>query len=458
MSGYTLRRTLDLVRQLALSPPSVRRRQADRLEELLLEFDPERTYPYEFLYFRITGFRPKEDMLDSYVGREVLPDLRRALRELSASVPRAAADLDERVYTLGELAEAFNVSSRTVRRWQGRGLVASTYLFPDGHTGLGVRKAALDRFLERNRDSVEWSRRFSKLSSREQGRIIAMARRLAQDEGLGLTAAAGRIAAELGRAWETVRLALLRREREHPDEALFVRPPARLDPAMRQRVRDGYRQGIPVDELCERYNRSRATIYRLINQERAAEILTEPVTWYFESLFADAKADSEILGADLHALLDGPSEPGGEPLPSQRPPLKEGQEQELFRAYNYAKFRVAELRTELNPRKYVSSGLIRRIEELKARAENIRDCLVRAYAPIAEQVAKQHAGSRADLNGLLAQSRLHLGKLVESFDYRGRARFAQYAHLELAKGFARAGPAKDGQHGGQSRPKALPAE
>ncbi|MHC4591716.1 MAG: hypothetical protein ACYS8L_03355, partial [Planctomycetota bacterium] len=191
MSGYKLKRTLDLVRQLALGPPSVRRRQADRLEGLLFEFDPERTYPYEFLYFRITGFRPKEDMLDSYVGREVLPDLRRALRELSASVPRTVADMDERVYALGELAEAFNVSSRTVRRWQGRGLVASTYVFPDGHAGLGVRQAALDRFLERNRDSVEWSRRFSKLSTREQGRIIAMARRLAHDEGLGLTGGGG---------------------------------------------------------------------------------------------------------------------------------------------------------------------------------------------------------------------------------------------------------------------------
>ncbi|MHC5033853.1 MAG: hypothetical protein ACYTFZ_02290 [Planctomycetota bacterium] len=442
MSRYRLRRTLDLVRQLALGPPSVRRRQADRLEELLLEFDPERTYPFEFLYFRITGFRPKEDMLESYVGKEVLPDLRRALKELSASVPRAMAEMDERIYTLGEVAEAFNVSSRTVRRWQGRGLVASTYLFPDGHTGLGVRQAALDRFLERNRDSVEWSRRFSKLSSREHGRIVAMARRLSQEEGLGLTATAARIAAQLGRAWETVRLALLRHEREHPDEGLLLRSPPRLDPAVRQRVREAHRQGTPVDELCERYNRSRATIYRLINQERASELLMEPVTWYFESLFTDAKAGSEILGADLHALLDGLSESAGEPLPSQRPPLKESQEQALFRAYNYTKFRIAELRTELNPRKYVSSELIRRIEELKVGAENIRDCLVRAYAPVAEQVARQHAGSGADLQGLLAQSRLHLARLVESFDYRGRARFSRYAQLELAKGFARADPAE----------------
>ncbi|MHC4789309.1 MAG: hypothetical protein ACYS8K_08940, partial [Planctomycetota bacterium] len=210
MGRYRIKRILDLVRQLALSPAAVRRGHVDRLEELLLDFDPDRTYPYEFVYFRITGFRPKEDVREAYPGSGLVSDLRQALRDISATVPRAVSDLDEQVYTLADLADAFNVSQRTVRRWQGRGLVAATYLFPDGRHRVGGRQGVLDAFLERNRDSVEWSRRFSKLEPTEESEIVGMARRLALDEGLNRTAAAARIASGLGRARETVRLVLVR--------------------------------------------------------------------------------------------------------------------------------------------------------------------------------------------------------------------------------------------------------
>ena len=44
--------------QVRFAPRDRKLDQADRAERLLAEIDPERIYPYEYLCFRITDFRP----------------------------------------------------------------------------------------------------------------------------------------------------------------------------------------------------------------------------------------------------------------------------------------------------------------------------------------------------------------------------------------------------------------
>lgn len=443
MAGFKFKRIQDLARQLLLGPAEVRRRQVDRLEELLLGLDPDRTYPYEFLYFRITGFRPKEDRRDSYPGREVLPDLLRLLEKLSRTVPRHVRKAEERVYADEEVGQALNVSTRTVRRWRRRGLVGSAYRFADGRTRIGVRQAALDRFVEANRDWLERSGRFTRLTAAQEARIVRLARRCAEAEGLSLSAAAARIAEGLGRARETIRLALLRHDREHPERAIFAPPLERLQRERRRRICADFRRGTPMGALCERYGRSRSSLYRLINQERAAEILRETPTFYQEDDFAEADADDRILGTELRELMARAEEldtRDGAALPrpaGRSSALSRDEEDALFRAYNYAKFRASELHGELNPNRYVASRLIRRIEDLRSLAESVRDCLVRAHLPLVRRVARQHASAAIGEEELLAEGRSLLSRLVASFDYRRRARFPRHANLELLKRFAR---------------------
>ncbi|MHC4479376.1 MAG: hypothetical protein ACYS1C_00175 [Planctomycetota bacterium] len=429
MSGYRFRRVRELVRQLAVGPIEVRRRQAERLEELLVEVRADRSYPYEFLYFRITGFRPKDDLREAYEGADVLPDLQRALRELSSGAPRAVEDLDEEVCAPKEVAAAFSVSPRTVRRWQGRGLPRATYLFPDGHKGPGIRQSVLDRFLERHGDSVERSARFSKLSEAEERDIVRIARQ------------------------ETVRLVLLSHDRDNPDRAIFGRPSARLTPADRRRLRKQYLQGVPVEELCEHYGRSRSTIYRLINEERAREMLQEPLSCYREEDFGEEQSDERILAPalrDIAELRDQPPQTGaGAEEPRRSGQLTPEQERALFRAYNYAKFRADEMRKELKVTGYVPSRIIGGIEEMMRRARRVREFLLRVYAPLAEHAALQHSGPGADLQELRVKSRAQLARLIDSFDYRKRARFEAYANLDLLKTFARAPVAE--HHAGRER-------
>jgi transposase-like protein len=441
---FRLRRIRELARQLMVGPAAVRRRQAERLEALLLELEPDRAYPYEFLYFRITGFRPQEDLRESFGGREVMADLTCALQMLTQSAPRSAAEAPGPVHTVKELAEELDVSPRTIRRWRQRGLVTATYEFPGGQRFLGVSQAALERFRELNPGLVRRSGQFSRLTAEEERRLVVAARQLVGQGGLGPTAVAARLAARTGRAAETVRLALLRHDREHPESPLFGGPPGRLDAEARRGIWTHYRQGTAVADLARRYGRSRSTIYRIINRQRAVELLDLPLAHVSEDAFREPDAEAEILGEDLTALMQRLADQPGPaaPAPSARTPapLSDEEELTLFRAFNYARFRAAELRQEVNPRRYVPSALLERIEDLRHRAEAVRELLVRLHTPLAEQVARQHAGEGLDLAEARALARARLGRLVGSFDYAGRGRFPNYAALELMKAFAREQP------------------
>src|SRR3954447_11146348 len=60
--------------------------QIDRAEGLLLEIDPARRYPFEYLFFRITGFRPEVTTALVLEGTGVLSDLRLYVEDLSAAL------------------------------------------------------------------------------------------------------------------------------------------------------------------------------------------------------------------------------------------------------------------------------------------------------------------------------------------------------------------------------------
>ena len=65
--------------------------QINRAEALLAEIEKEKRYPYEYLLFRITGFRaelPSAQVLD---GVGVRSDLQRLVEDLSAAVGQPVA-------------------------------------------------------------------------------------------------------------------------------------------------------------------------------------------------------------------------------------------------------------------------------------------------------------------------------------------------------------------------------
>jgi len=441
MARFNIEKISELARQLGLSPCRVRRRQLDRLEALVLEIDPGRFYPLDFIYYRITGFRPTESELSACAGYLLLGDLATLLGLLSRDCPVPVPPAEE-VYSSDELARMLGVSRRTLRRWRQRGLAARAYIFPDGRRRMGVRRAALDRFTELNPTLVERSARFARLSAAERLEALELARECA-GRGLTRTAAAEQIARRLGRAPETVRLLLERHDLDDPSSALFPAARKRLEGRTARAIWADYSSGVPVRELCLRYGRSRASVYRIINREKARAILAERLDYRADEAFVEPDAEERFAGEELSAAVEKaramPVVPVSGSVRRWTPPLTSAEEAALFRGYHYALFRIDRLRAELNPARYVATARLREIEALKGQAELIRGALVRLYGPLAEAVARRHATRPSRQEALVAEARSLLGRLVGSYNYRGRGRFASYVTLELLKHFVRAG-------------------
>lgn len=422
MSTFTLTRIGELHRQLMLSPADVRGRYADRLERFLLELEPALTYSYEFVYFRIAGVRLDASRLDTFTGAELTPDLLLLLEALSEGAPPLVTDAGEELYAIEDLRARFGVTARTIRRWRQRGLVSRRYEFPDGVRRTGVRRSALERFVQANLGTASVTGRSPRLTAREEEEIL---RRLARyrERGLTTTAAAARVATEVGRARETVRKVLKRREGTGEPR------PGRLGRRERQELLAGFRKGARAEALAARSGRSPASVYRILNQERARELLAQPVAYVGGADFAAPGAQARILGEELRGLT--------ERLESAPSALGREEERALFRAYNYTKFLILQTRQKLDPRRYVPTRALRELQELSAGAARLRDLLVRLHLPLVDRIVRQHAAGPAGAPELTAKGGALLGELVDAFDYTGRGRFAARVTLHLQKAFAR---------------------
>ncbi len=138
--------------QTRFAPTAVRQSQLEEAEQLLLEVDITRSYPFADICHRITGYRPRtrqgtDNAELDLSGPELAHDLRCLIEDLSSTVPVEASALAERVYTVEQLSERLQISSKTVGRWRDRGLPSRWFMI-DGRRRLGVRESSLQRFVE----------------------------------------------------------------------------------------------------------------------------------------------------------------------------------------------------------------------------------------------------------------------------------------------------------------------
>src|SRR5687768_1814932 len=112
MASFRIQALKELTdQQVRFAPPARRMEQLARAEKLLAEVDAEKSYPYQFVCFRITEFRPTvyADLVIS--GRELIHDLYQVISELADSLPAVPVEeVAEPVMTLEEISKKLNVT------------------------------------------------------------------------------------------------------------------------------------------------------------------------------------------------------------------------------------------------------------------------------------------------------------------------------------------------------------
>ena len=434
--------------QARYAPKERRLEQLEKAEQLLGEIDQSKVYPYDYLCFRITGFRPEGRAALTLEGTEVLSDLRLFVEDLSATLRLPVEQADEPVLTVDEVSRKFNVSTRTVTRWRRRGLVARRFVI-DGRAQVGFLESSLERFVAEHSGQVERSSKFRQLTDAEKDEIIRRARRMSQFRSgeVGLTEIARRIGKKMARSTETVRLTLKSYDRENPDRAIFAPSTGTLDDEAKAQIYLRHRMGVSAENLASQYRRTRSSIYRIINEVRAKRMLETKLEYIGNESFEDRSAVAEIL-APMPDPADGkaprrPKAPKGLPpyLASlyEVPLLDRAQEAHLFRQMNYLKYAACQLRDKVDPTKVKASDLDK-IDELQEKALAVKNQIIRANLRLVVSIAKRHVGPMNNFFELVSDGNMSLIRAVEKFDYARGNKFSTYASWAIMKNFARTIP------------------
>lgn len=439
--------------QLARFTPVGRKtQQQERTEQFLQEVDASKKYPYQFICFRITGYRPDSFPDLRIDGSDLLHDLPILIQSLASSQPEV-----EPVYTVDEVSKLWNVSTKTVRRWKKLGLIGLK-IVRGGKRKLGYTRSEIERFVSRNQERVEKSGSFTQLSNEEKSKIIKFASRMARLTNANVTEISLRISKKIKRSPETVRYTIKNHDRINPASTVFPDLTNPLSSESRQSIFNSYSRGEAVDILAKRFQRNRTSMYRVIHEVRAQKLLEHNLDFIPNAGFEDANLELAILapmpGADeyeakrksMKAPKDVQTELGNL---YEVPLLNKEQEQHLFRKMNFLKSKALKLRNsilkegaippEVDLLK-VKVQVLDEIENLIHQANMVKDALINANMRLVVNIAKRHSGQVENFFELISDGNISLIRAVEKFDFGRGFKFSTYASWAIMKNFARSIP------------------
>lgn len=429
--------------QVRFAPRNKRSEQADRAEKLLTELDPAKEYPFDFLFFRVTQVRPDSHSVRLIRGEDALHDLRLFVEDITDSMNLRLEEASEPVHTVEDLSKRFNVSTKTISRWRDQGLVSRRFI-SEGRKRVGFLHSSVERFVNQNKLKVERGERFSQMSDVERDDIIDRARRLAA-QGDNLTEVIRQVSRDVQRSVETIRYTIKNFDRKFPAMAVFPEQRETLSEDDKRALYQQYLRGVSTILLAKRYKRTRGSIIRILNEQRALKTKELALDYVHSAEFDKDSKVHEIMADTPNTV--SPSRklraPAGLPayLASlyEVPLLEPQQEAHMFRKMNFLKFKGAKLLDKLDP-KAPSVALMDQIEKLYEEALAVKNKIVQANLRLVVSIAKRHVGASGDLFTLISDGNVSLMRAVDKFDYSRGFKFSTYAHWAIRKNFARSIP------------------
>jgi len=456
---------LELANQLSYSPAEKRREQLDAAIALVPTLDPAKTYPWDFVHFRITGFQSRTPSDHAITGKILCADLSTLIEFLSdtLSIKLEQAGASDTILSFEDISKKFTVSSKTIQRWRKQGLIALRYIYPDGRRRLGFMEASVAQFAADNKERLERSAAFNQISDEEKKKIIEIARRFTSHVRCSINEVSQRIARKLNRSPEAIRYTIRHYDREHLEAAIFPENGDSLRPAERVEIIQSFDKGMPIEQIAQHHALTQNSISRIVTQERAAKLKTVPIAFVPNPLFDHPEADNIILTllpAEALAKAQATVAAGTNPkaadvfmartpkdLPAfladifRQPVMPLELETDAFRRMNYLKYKAVKLQATLDADNASQTDLAA-LETLLNQANDIKNQLVQSTLRIAVHVARKHERSHRPLVELFSDATLWLMRAADNFDFaRGgsehHAKFSTYASYAIMKNFAR---------------------
>ncbi len=432
----------------------LRKGYIDAAEELIRLIDINNEYPYAFVLYRLTGYRgPMSDFQgEPMSGKSLKSDLQTLMLDISDSFKLRTSDYDVPAYDTKSLSQRFKVSSKTIQRWRRRGLPARRLVFHDGRRRLGFLESSVQFFANDRKVQIARSMRFSQMTEQERESIISRAKRMARMTHCTLSDIAKRIGLKTARSPETIRYTIRRHDKDHPEDAIFPYLSTPLSEDEKTIIYRSFLRGVPAPELARQYNRTRGSIYRIINEMRAKQLIERPISYIYNSQFDLPNADEIILfdreeteeEKEARAKASTATRPAGDLPPYLRalygvPLLTAKQERDIFRRYNYLKYKADKLRKKINVNRIRTSQL-KEIESYLLQANGVKNKIVRANLRLVISIGKKHVSGPQTLFELISDGNVSLMRAVEKFDYSRGNKFSTYASWAIMRNYARTVP------------------
>ncbi len=436
----------DLAHQLTISPRRLRVEQIRGIERLYSLIDPDKAYPFDFVCHAITGYRKRGGSTGPFVpGNALISDLGAMADLITRRAGIATKELGEPFRTHQEVAQRLDVSTKTIRRWRNKGLMGIRVVFEDGVNRLVFLKSSIDRFVEQNKSLVAKGSAFKQLTEKEREQIIGRAREVLARRPLKLHAVARILSEETGRAVETIRYTLRRYDSSHRSKAMFSDSKRSVLSVRLASIGRCHEAGEATASIARAFDCTTGEIEQTLRQIEVLRWKEKPLDLIHNELFDAADADAIILD------VDEPQAPPAKParVPTDLPPylrslyrtplLTREQEQDLFRRYNYLKYKAKNIVERLDPEEAAESdcdevrGLMQRIEMLRQR-------IIRANLRLVVAIAKRHVGRSANFFEVISDGNMSLMRAVEKFDYARGNKFSTYGTWAIIKNYARSIP------------------
>ncbi len=434
---------------MTYAPPRKRLAQIAATEELLHSIDPAKAYPFDYVLFRITGYRRKRGPQDLLTGVALQHDLGLLIEQLSDTLDMHTGAVAEPVLGIDDVTERFNVTSKTIQRWRRRGLPARRFLFPDGKRRVGFLISSVERFFASHSGQVNRCTNFSPVEVREADEILRRARRLATIGRCCPEEITRRIARTLDRSPLTVLHIIRRHDAEHPEQAVLSQAAAPIADSERGWLVKGFRQGLSLAQLSERHGAPRSAVYRALIDERLARLSRRKIRFIDDPLYHQPEAEHIVDQLVAQQELSQPARLEDNRVPRDLPAylqelyrtplLSPSKERALFLKFNFHKRQFAQARRRVEPQ-FVRSRDLEKLEALWRKVVQAKNAIVRANLRLVVSVARKHLRSGLNLMELVSDGNITLMRAVEGFDVHRGNRFSTYATLSLMKGFARSVP------------------
>ncbi len=445
-----------LLMQAKFSPQKQRLTQLDACEVILRLIQPGSSYPFEFICFHLTGYRPhggqiQQDEMLEYDA--LLSDIPAYAEQLSRTMRITSDSVSQKIYTVESLSKRYRVCQKTISRWRAKGLLGRYLQFPDGRLRLTFLESTVDHYVTKNHRKVDQSKAFSQLTALDRQSIVKRLVRWSHFCPGHRQEAIRRTARKFGRSVETVRTILTTAEAQGHDSLAFSKRPTGIDQSLRKEIFENYNASISIPDLMKKYRRSRTNIYRAIHIEQAQKLLDLDIHYMDSQEFLMSDANDFILNDNNNIF---------EQKNRKYVPLKQGalsdfstsdslnsyvtdingmdiltgkQEMFLFRQYNYLKYSADKLRKGLDLNR-PSGSIMRQVRNYLRMSREVQDVLTRSNLRLVVSVARKHAGNVSEMPDLISDGNMTLLNAIEKFNYERGNKFSTYATWAIVKRFA----------------------